>query len=83
MWTHVSTVTAISAYASSTMATLNDLHSSSQSQLTHTLPGPPLRIETVCAPPNYVFIKCEEEELRWRYQLRIDRETRKFTALQR
>lgn len=84
MWTHVSTVTAISAYARSTMATLNDLNSSSQSQLTHTLPAPPLHVETVlnvCAPPNYVFIKCEEEELRWCYQLSIDTETRKFTAL--
>lgn len=48
--------------------------------------APSLRFETVlnvCAPPNYVFIKCEEEELRWRYQLRIDRKTRKFTALRR
>lgn len=66
MWTHVSTVTAMSAYASSTMATLNDLHSSSQSQLTHTLPAPPLHIDTVrnvCASPNCVFIKHEEEEL--------------------
>lgn len=59
-WTGVSTVTVTNGYASLTTATLNDPHSSSKSQHTHTFPAPPLPIETmlsVSTLPDCVSIK--------------------------
>lgn len=49
-WKRVSTVTVTNAYASSTTAILNDPHTSSKSQHTHThIPGSTLRLSKPCS----------------------------------